>query len=323
VLKRSRNTRKPGPVPGFFCLLLASACNGPPAPTAQQGIGAELSLAGHVENEDLSEISGMARSQRDPELLWVHNDSGDKARLHAIDTSGRERGRLKLEDADNRDWEDLASFSLDGKPYLLVADTGNNEGRHELMTLYVVAEPDLAADDRIASEPEWRIDFRYPDGPRDAEAVAVDVEEGRVYIVSKRDLPPVLYRVPLRPADAEPVQAERVGEITTLPQPARGESEFAPVSHDWYWQPTAMDFAPDGSFIALLTYGAVYYFERSDAGTAAALAARPLRFDLRRLKNAEALAVGNDGKRLFLTVEQRSAPLLRIDLSFAAREVLP
>jgi hypothetical protein len=310
-------------VPGFFWLVLIAACSGPPASTAEKGIGAELSVAGRIGNEDLREISGMARSHRNPELLWVHNDSGDKARLHAIDTSGRERGRLKLEKADNRDWEDLASFSLDGKPYLLVADTGNNEGRHELMTLYVVSEPDLDRDERISLEPDWRIDFRYPDGPRDAEAVAVDAAEGRVYIVSKRDLPPVLYRLPLRPADGTPVQAERVGEITSLPQPARGAFEFAPLSHDWYWQPTAMDFAPDGRYIALLTYGAVYYFERDEAGTAAALAAPPLRFDLRRLKNAEALAIASDGKRLFLTVEQRSAPLLRIDLSFAPRGVTP
>jgi hypothetical protein len=310
-------------VPGFFCFVLIGACDEPPAPTQEQGIGAELSVAGRIGNEDLGEISGMARSHRDPEILWVHNDSGDKARLHAIDTSGRERGRLRLENADNRDWEDLASFVLEGKPYLLVADIGNNEVRHELMTLYVVSEPDLARDDRVSSEPDWRIDFRYPDGPRDAEAVAVDTAEGRVYIVSKRDLPPVLYRLPLRPADGTPIQAERVGEITTLPQPARGEFEFARVSRDWYWQATAMDFAPDGRYIALLTYGAVYYFERGEAGTAAAFASPPLRFSLRRLKNAEALAIGSDGKRLFLTVEQRSAPLLRIDLTYAPRGVTP
>lgn len=307
-------------MPGFFCLLLIAACNGPSDPTPASAIGADLGVAGHIENEDLSEISGIARSHRDPGLLWVHNDSGDKARLHAIDTSGRQRGWLRLENADNRDWEDLASFLLDGKPYLLVADTGNNEGRHEIMTLYVIEEPDLARDERVSSSPDWRIDFRYPDGPRDAEAVAVDAEEGQVYIVSKRDLPPVLYRLPLRPPDTAPVVAERLGEIKGLPQPARGEFEFAPVSHDWYWQPTAMDFAPDGRYVALLTYGAVYYFERGDAGTAAAFASPPLRFGLRQLRNAEALAVGSDGKRLFLTVEQRSAPLLRIDLSFAGRE---
>ncbi len=312
-------------MPGFFCLVLFAACDSPaPEPAAgRAGIRAELSLAGHIDNEHLAEISGMARSYRDADLLWVHNDSGDKARLHAIDTTGGYRAQLKIEHADNRDWEDLASFSLDGKPYLMVADIGDNEARRKFLTLYAVAEPELRGDDKLSAEPAWRIDFRYPDGPRDAEAVAVDATERQVYIVSKRDLPPVLYRLPLRPEDKETIVAERIGELSALPRPARGALAFAAGARDWHWQPTAMDIAADGRFVVLLTYGALYYFQRGDAGTAAALAAPPLRFALRGHRNAEALAASSDGLRLFLTVEQRFAPLLRIDMSPEDPEPLP
>ena len=38
----------------------------------------------------------------------------------AFDGTGAHRGRIKLEDARNRDWEDIASFTLDGEPWLLV-----------------------------------------------------------------------------------------------------------------------------------------------------------------------------------------------------------
>jgi hypothetical protein len=278
-------------------------------------VPAQLTEVGRIEDPALDEISGMARSGRDPALLWVHNDSGDKARLHAVDLAGRYRAELRIDRADNADWEDLASFTLDGRPYLLVADIGNNEGRRKVLTLYVVEEPALAAGDRLAAEPAWQIDYRYPDGPRDAEAVAIDEKLGAVYILSKRDVPPRLYRVPLRAPGLEPVDAELVMAIEALPQPARRDLEFAPLSKDWYWQPTAMDAAPDGSFVAVLTYGAVYYFRREPgAGIDDALASPPLRFALRGLRDAEALAIGDDSRQLFITVEARRAPLLRIGL---------
>lgn len=314
-------------MPGFFWLALSAGCTGPqdemPAgpDVREQGMPARLSLAGHVEADALDEISGMARSAREAGLYWVHNDSGDKARLHAIDGQGRYRGRLKLDDADNDDWEDLASFSLDGQPFLLVADIGNNEGRRSQGTLYVVAEPDLAADDRVSAKPAWRIDFRYPDGPRDAEAVLVDATEQAVYLLSKRDLPPVLYRLPLRPPDGQPVTAERLGPLPALPQPPRSDVEIAALSNDWYWQPTAMDAGPDDRFVVVLTYGAVYYFRREPGmSVVTALHSPPLRFRLRNIRNAEAIAANADGQQLFVTVEAPRAPLFRIDLAPAPGE---
>jgi hypothetical protein len=311
---------KPGCVPGFFCLLLLAGCGGGTAaePGADpQGVPAQMRLAGRVADKDLDEISGMAQSLRNPHLLWVHNDSGDKARLYAIDDTGAEVGRLSLKDADNDDWEDMASFALDGEPYLLVADIGNNETRRDVHVLYVVAEPDLSEDAKQREKPAWRIEFRYPDGPRDAEAVAVDPASDSVFIISKRDLPPVLYRVPLHPAAHDgPVTAERVQSLDALPRPSRADLEFAPVSDNWYWQPTAMDFAPDGRYVVVLTYGAVYYFPRNrGASIGETLARAPLAFSLRNLRKAEAMAVGSDAKHLFVTVEKRRAPLIRIDLS--------
>ena len=162
--------------------------------------------------------------------------------------------------------------------------------------------------------PDWRIDFRYPDGPRDAEAVAADAHEGFAYILTKRDLPPVLYRVPLQPAGASPVIAERLGPVAALPQPAQRDLTIAALAKEWHWQPTAMDVAADGTFVVVLTYGAVYYFRREPGtGLDAALASPPLRFPLRNLHEAEALAVSVDGLHLYLSAEGANAPLYRID----------
>ena len=38
--------------------------------------------------DSLNEVSGISRSPRFPNQFWLHNDSGDSARLFAIDQSG-------------------------------------------------------------------------------------------------------------------------------------------------------------------------------------------------------------------------------------------
>ena len=317
------NGRRPDTEPGVcfltfaFAAMLCSGCDAPEkaAPDSRDtGMPAAVVIAGRVADEALTEISGLARSGHDPRRLWVHNDSGDGAVLHAIDVEGRSRGRLALDDADNVDWEDLAAFVHEGRPYLLVADTGDNEGRREILTLYAVAEPELPDGATVTATPAWRVDFRYPDGPHDAEAVAVDAPAGAIYVLTKRDVPPVLYRLPLVPPGAEPVTATRVRTLNALPRPRYTDLEVARVTNHWHWQPTAMDLAPDGSFAVVLTYGSVYYFRRQPGQELGeALSGRPLGFGLRRLRNAEALAVAPDGHSLYVGVEARRAPLLRIE----------
>ncbi|MDJ0940905.1 MAG: hypothetical protein QNJ00_14175 [Woeseiaceae bacterium] len=305
---------KPGLVPGFFLLALFTACDEPPTAASDEGRPARLSLAGELENPDLREASGMTTSQRDPKLLWLHNDSGAKARLYAIDHRGRHRGRLTLDDAKNRDWEDVTSFTLDGTPYLLVADIGDNDARHEAVTLYVVEEPDLSDDNKQRADIAWKIRFRYPDGPRDAESVAVDIANERVLVLSKRELPPALYSVPLRPADDEVIVATRLGEVTSLPPPSRQDREIAPKTKNWHWQPTSMDLARDGSAAVILTYAAVYYFAFDGNDWHSTVNQPALAFDIRHIRDSEAIGFSADATSLFLTVEKKHAPLFRIDM---------
>ena len=42
------------------------------------------------------ETSGLARSLRDPELFWTHNDAGNGAELFALDGGGRLVGRVRV-----------------------------------------------------------------------------------------------------------------------------------------------------------------------------------------------------------------------------------
>ena len=300
--------------PFLLLVALVAGCNPAPAepentPTGQRVLPV---LAGRLENRDIDEASGLARSQRSKNLFWVINDSG-KARLHPIDSRGRQLGRVKVDDAKLSDWEDIASFTLDGKAYLLIADTGDNESRRKDVRIYIVEEPD-ADDDEV--EIAWEFEFSYPGGPQDAEAVAVDAENGRVLVLSKREIPAGLYEVPLRPDDDDKrQQAVRRGDIGSLPQPPRRDVVFAPKTKDWWWQPTAMDIADDGSAAVVLTYRGVYYYRRT-AGEDwfTALQRRPVALSTGDWGEAESVAFNASATAVYVTTEGKGAPLVRIDL---------
>ena len=275
----------------------------------------QFEVAGRLEDDRIVEASGLARSQREPGLLWTMNDGG-KPRIYAIDAEGRHRGRVELNDSRNRDWEDLASFTLDGDPYLLVADVGDNDARYKKRTLYIAKEP-RADDDK--TRVDWEIDFEYPNGPRDAESVAVDIENERVLILSKRDIPPSLYEVPLRPGTEKKIMATWLGTVESLPRPSRQDVEFAPRTNDWHWQPVAMDISQDNRAAVIMTYRAVYYYlRRPGQNWHEALNGEPLRIGLGNMRDAEAVAFGDNARTVFVTGEGQHPWLLRVDLGMPA-----
>lgn len=238
-------------------------------------------------------------------MLWAVNDSGNGTWLHALDVRGADLGRTRLEDANAVDWEDMASFALDGQAYLLVADIGDNVAARRRYELYVVPEPAAGAK---SAAPAWKIAFTYPDGARDGESVTVDAQSERVLLLSKRDRPPRIHALPLRPpADDEPVVAEHVGD---LPEPATALAPAGPkrLLTKLYGQPTAWDVGPHA--VAVLTYARVEIWARSDGESVLdALARPPARFELAQMAQAEALALGPDGT-VYVTGEGRGATLL-------------
>src|SRR6478609_5895090 len=171
----------------------------------------------------VTEASGLAISSADPHFMWMVNDSGGTTDIHLAGTDGTDRGKVTLKDVKNIDWEDLASFSLDGKNYLLVADTGDNASKRQSCILHILREPTLpAAEKNLESTavPAWQIQFQYPGGPRDCEAVAVDAKAGKVILLSKRTNPPEVYELPLRPSGKGILQtAKKMGQ-TEVKSPA-------------------------------------------------------------------------------------------------------
>jgi len=131
-----------------------------------------------MQEPSITEASGIAASRTNPGIYWVHNDSGDTARVFATDLSGAAIGRFKIDGAQARDWEDIAvgPGPEPGTSYLYLGDIGGNKGRSDL-SIYRSAEPEvlLGARGVRGSVPAERIDVMYPDGLAwDAEALLVD-----------------------------------------------------------------------------------------------------------------------------------------------------
>ncbi len=292
----------------FLVLISIAACT-----AAEQQEPWTPDVAGRLEDPKIREASGLARSQRQPGLLWIINDNGAKEIVHAIDHAGRRVGETDLKKSRNTDWEDLASFELDDKPYLMIADIGDNDARHRQRTLYFVEEP--RPEKKGKATIDWQVDYEYPDGPRDAEAAAVDSANQRALILSKRDIPPLLYEVPLQTDSDQKVTATWLGAINSLPRPSRQDIEYAPKTKDWHWQPVGMDISQDNLAAVILTYRAVYYYERQPGQDwFDALNTRPVRISLGSFKNAEAIAFGDDKRTVFVTGENKHSRLLHIDL---------
>lgn len=89
----------------------------------------------------VEETSGLARIGED---LLTHNDSGDKAALYQISTSGDLVSTIGIQGAIHRDWEDMAQ---DDKHYY-IADTGNNKGKRKDLTVYILSH-DFVLQDSI------------------------------------------------------------------------------------------------------------------------------------------------------------------------------
>ncbi len=281
-------------------LLAAPGCTRPKPPFAQ--------LAGLLMDSQLDEVSGLAASHRHPDVLWLLDDGGNPARLFAVSRRGRKLATVAVEGVTKTDWEDLAAFDLDGRRYLLIADTGDNGGLRKTLQLHVVEEPSRIEDGTL--RPAWSIAFRWPDGARDVEAVTVDATRGEILLISKKRQPPELFVLPLQPAHGLQT-ARRIGHLAGVPQASAEDQRENPALARRRSQVTAAAVSPDKHTLAVLTYHDLLLYRRhGNEGWAAAVARKPQTDELPWLPQPEAVDWARNGRALYATGEFAPAPLI-------------
>lgn len=264
-----------------------------------------------LENRDIDEASGLAISGRNADVLWLHNDSGGSARIYAVNPAGESLGQVDILGARNVDWEDMEAFTLRNTPTLLIADVGDNKGVRRFVTLHFLDEPE-PGDGQVEVERSLRL--TYPEGPRDCEAVAVAPHEPAVYLLTKRDTPPHLYRVSLS-GEAETAVAEFLGTVKSLPPPTPQDLIEDPRYGASRSQPTAMSFSADGRRALVVTYKNAYLYLRNNGESwLDAMNRPPVTIDIPQFAQTEAGAMTPSGDVTFIASEQVPAAMVEIRL---------
>lgn len=264
---------------------------------------------GRLQDKRMDEISGIAASAINPDIFYIHNDSGDTSRFFAINAEGKLKATYYFKGMSGSrfgvtDCEDIAvgPGPLKNKSYVYLGDIGDNGGNHKNITIYRFNEPTLSAKDSVSNIKSAVLYLKYPDGPRDAETLMVDPVEKLFYIVSKRQDSVAVYTTPLKFND---------GDTVTLTRQCKLHFKGLPLMR-WI---TAGDISAEGSQILLKSYATVYYWKR-EAGEPIwkAMQRKPEELPYEQEHQGEAIGFTHDGKAYLTTSEGVYAPIYKYTL---------
>jgi hypothetical protein len=214
---------------------------------------------GLLENQAITEASGLAASRQNKGLFWTHNDSKDSNRLFLFDENGKDKGTFYVDKATNRDWEDLEMVTIKNIPYIYVADIGDNDGKHQKKYIYRIKEPKIKPSNKPILDTLRDVEtitVTYPDANRNAECLMIDQKTYDMYIVSKFEDKVVVYQIPYPQSTT---QINVVKPIGTLPM------TFV----------TAGAISLDNQEILIKNTDNIFYWKRKKDETIAAALQRP------------------------------------------------
>lgn len=274
-------------------------------------------IIGAQDDPRLKEVSGLAASFAQPDYFWAINDSGNSPSLMLLNKSGEYSDELELSSLGNHDWEDLDTFRYADQNYIAIADIGDNFTRRKVYYVHLVPEPKVSVAGEISAFEASKIKtiaFQYEDGPRDAEALGIDLKHQRILVLSKRDSSPRMYAVPLI---MEPKRyVYKAVHLTSFESLGGMSLSGGSLTQTFYaGQPTAMTVLPStleslqSTRLAVLSYGSVRLFDLFNEDPAHVQ--EVLKIQLPAMPQAEAMAV-EEGGGLRVMSENLGAPIVRI-----------
>jgi hypothetical protein len=141
----------------------------------------------------LKEDSGMAVSRRFPGRVYHINDSGDAGKFYITNVEGKNTQAVEVTDFAPRDTEAISLGPCPSKGVgscLYLGDIGDNDRNRKSIEIVVIDEVEKFPQSVKARS---RIQLRYPDGPHDAESMAVH-PDGTIFLLTK-ERPGRLFKV--------------------------------------------------------------------------------------------------------------------------------
>lgn len=263
-------------------VILFFACD---KPITQKVIHDDLFTEGEVQgkvNNQLREASGMVASVNNEGYFWVHNDSGNPAKVFLIDQNARVKLICKFKGIKNRDWEDIAigAGPQEGKNYIYVGDIGDNNSMYLLKLIYRFEEPLLTTDEEIVISDYDTLILKLPDGVRDAEALMIDPTSQDMFLVSKREDSVRLYQIDYL-VQQDTFLAQRIAKLP-------------------FHNINAADISADGREVLMKDYDNIYYWRKEgDESIRELLLKEPLQLPYKKGRQDEAIAWKRDGSGFY------------------------
>ncbi|MFT4977364.1 MAG: PKD repeat protein [Myxococcota bacterium] len=261
----------------------------------------EAEAWGSLQSDEIDETSGIVVSPQGEGVIWVHNDSGDTARLFALSLSGELLGTHTLLTAP-RDWEDLTRGWNEelGQDALYIGDIGDNGRNRDAIAVLILPEPDASAGDQGITDFST-MTLRYPDElAHNSETLAYDPRTGSLIIVTKAT--EGTSHVFEKPAPHED------GTDTTLTWVATLQFGVEPLNGSG--STTGGAFSPLGDQLIVRTYSGAWIWRRgASESLAEALAGEACDADAPREPQGEAIGYTPDGEG-YVTISEGEGSLI-------------
>ena len=265
-------------------------------------------IVGKIETDEIKESSGLSASECQ-DVLWTHNDAGNDAFIFGMDMQGKHLGTWRVQNAQNMDWESIATFKDgSGKCSLIIGDIGDNDGNRTELTIYRIPEPavspaDSASNtkDPLPTAPAELLKFSYPTGSNNAETLLIHPKTSDIYIVTKNKRGPAeIHKLKPVFGSASIAKTEKVGELSVPSDPSG--------------LLTGGSISPDGKRVMLCDKKGGYELVLPDDADSpdAIWKQKPVVVDLGDRKQGEGVSYGRDGTSLYASSEKKNAPLFQI-----------
>ncbi len=266
-------------------------------------------IVGTIKSGDITESSGIAASRCQSNVFWTHNDSDEGPYIYALNSAGDNLGVWKVQGADNKDWEDIATLKdKTGKCFVYIGDIGDNELQFGDHAIYRIPEPIIKASDAksdrktpLTSEPTEAVRYKYPDMKQNAETMMVQPMTGSIYVLTKRIAGPSgVYRIKPDFGNTETQKAQIIAEVS-VPSIPNGLL-------------TGGDISPDGKHVILCDYTQGYELTLPEnASTFDEIwVQKPEVVDLGERKQGEAVCYSVDGSSVFATSEGKRSSIIEV-----------
>lgn len=235
----------------FFSLLSTNA-----HPCGRWGNPQKIAV---LDSKIFPEASGIEVSDKFRDRIYHVNDSGKQLELITTDLKGKNPRKILIKGYNNRksDNEDLSTGPCFWKSCIFIGDIGDNLVKRSEIRIVVITE---RKNFPSAVSPLKVLRLRYPDGPHNAESLAVH-PNGDIYIISKESdfktmkySPSNIYRIRKKIWESNKgalLTPELLGNIDT--SVFNGGDRFFLDNII-----TSLDISKDGKKFLLLTYQDAY-----------------------------------------------------------------